>query len=323
MYSPKNMMVTGGCGFIGSNFINYMLETYDDIFILNVDKLDYCADIQNVKSFESERYQLVISDINNTSCISSMLKRYNIDCIVHFAAQSHVDNSFGNSIQFTEDNILGTHCLLECARDYGKIKLFLHISTDEVYGEVDRNHPGCEEEKSLLNPSNPYAASKAAAEFLVRSYYHSFKLPIIITRSNNVYGKRQYNEKLIPRFITNLIENKKCPIHGEGLSRRNFIYVEDVCKAVDTIMRKGKINGIYNIGSSDEYNVLEVLQHLLTLLDIDKTMNEVSEIVEDRLFNDSRYCVNSKKLEELGWKQETNFIQGLIKTIEYYKSKKI
>ena len=323
MYSPKNMMVTGGCGFIGSNFINYMLKTYDDIFILNVDKLDYCADIQNVKSFEPERYQLVISDINNTSCISSMLKRYNIDCIVHFAAQSHVDNSFGNSIQFTEDNILGTHCLLECARDYGKIKLFLHISTDEVYGEVDRNHPGCEEEKSLLNPSNPYAASKAAAEFLVRSYYHSFKLPIIITRSNNVYGERQYNEKLIPRFITNLIENKKCPIHGEGLSRRNFIYVEDVCKAIDTIMRKGKINGIYNIGSSDEYNVLEVLQHLLTLLDIDKTMNEVSEIVEDRLFNDSRYCVNSKKLEELGWKQETNFIQGLIKTIEYYKSKKI
>ena len=300
-----------------------MLKTYDDIFILNVDKLDYCADIQNVKSFEPERYQLVISDINNTSCISSMLKRYNIDCIVHFAAQSHVDNSFGNSIQFTEDNILGTHCLLECARDYGKIKLFLHISTDEVYGEVDRNHPGCEEEKSLLNPSNPYAASKAAAEFLVRSYYHSFKLPIIITRSNNVYGERQYNEKLIPRFITNLIENKKCPIHGEGLSRRNFIYVEDVCKAIDTIMRKGKINGIYNIGSSDEYNVLEVLQHLLTLLDIDKTMNEVSEIVEDRLFNDSRYCVNSKKLEELGWKQETNFIQGLIKTIEYYKSKKI
>jgi dTDP-glucose 4,6-dehydratase len=300
-----------------------MLVTYDDIFILNVDKLDYCADIQNVKSFEPERYQLVISDINNTSCISSMLKRYNIDCIVHFAAQSHVDNSFGNSIQFTEDNILGTHCLLECARDYGKIKLFLHISTDEVYGEVDRNHPGCEEEKSLLNPSNPYAASKAAAEFLVRSYYHSFKLPIIITRSNNVYGERQYNEKLIPRFITNLIENKKCPIHGEGLSRRNFIYVEDVCKAVDTIMRKGKINGIYNIGSSDEYNVLEVLQHLLTLLDIDKTMNEVSEIVQDRLFNDSRYCVNSKKLEELGWKQETNFIQGLINTIEYYKSKKI
>ena len=252
-----------------------------------------------------------------------MLRRYNIDTIIHFAAQSHVDNSFGNSIQFTEDNVLGTHCLLECARDYGKIKLFLHISTDEVYGEVDKNHPGCEEEKSLLNPTSPYAATKAAAEFLVRSYYHSFKLPIIITRGNNVFGPRQYPEKLIPRFITNLIENKKCPIHGEGLSRRNFIYVEDVCKAVDTIMRKGKINGIYNIGSSDEYNVLEVLQHLLTLLDIDKTMNEVSEIVEDRLFNDSRYCVNSKKLEVLGWKQETNFMQGLIKTIEYYKSKKI
>ena len=323
MYKPKNIMVTGGCGFIGSNFINYMLETYDDIFILNVDKLDYCADIKNVICNDPTKYQLAISDINNTSCISSMLRRYNIETIINFAAQSHVDNSFGNSIQFTEDNVLGTHCLLECARDYGKIKLFLHISTDEVYGEVDLNHPGCEEEKSLLNPSNPYAASKAAAEFLVRSYYHSFKLPIIITRSNNVFGPRQYPEKLIPKFITNLIENKKCPIHGQGLSRRNFIFTEDVCKAVDTILRKGKINGIYNIGSSDEYNVLEVLQHLLTLLDIDKSMEEVSEMVEDRLFNDSRYCVNSSKLEELGWKQETNFIQGLIKTIEYYKSKKI
>jgi dTDP-glucose 4,6-dehydratase len=320
MYSPKNILVTGGCGFIGSNFINYMLETYHDIFILNIDKLDYCADTNNVKEFSPDKYQLVVSDINNTSCISSMLRRYNIDTIIHFAAQSHVDNSFGNSIQFTEDNVLGTHCLLECARDYGKIKLFLHISTDEVYGEVDRNHPGCEEEKSLLNPTSPYAATKAAAEFLVRSYYHSFKLPIIITRGNNVYGPNQYPEKLIPRFITNLLQNKKCPIHGDGLSRRNFIYVLDVCKAVDTIMRKGKINEIYNIGSGDEYNVLEILQHLMALLDIDKSIEEVSEKVEDRLFNDSRYCVNSAKLEKLGWEQETNFIQGIIKTIDYYEA---
>ena len=321
MYSPTNILVTGGCGFIGSNFINFLLSTYDDIFILNIDKLDYCADTNNVLCNDPKKYQLVISDINNTSFVSSMLRRYNIDTIVHFAASSHVDNSFGNSIQFTEDNILGTHSLLECAREYRKIKLFLHISTDEIYGEVDRNHPGCEEEKSLLNPTNPYAATKAAAEFLVRSYYHSFKLPIIITRSNNVYGPNQYPEKLIPRFITNLLQNKICPIHGEGLSRRNFIFSEDVCKAVDTIMRKGKINEIYNIGSSDEYNVLEVLQHLLTLLDIDKTMDEVSEMVEDRLFNDFRYCVNSTKLENLGWKQETSFIEGLIKTIEYYKEK--
>jgi dTDP-glucose 4,6-dehydratase len=251
-----------------------------------------------------------------------MLRRYNIDTIIHFAAQSHVDNSFGNSIQFTEDNVLGTHCLLECARDYGKIKLFLHISTDEVYGEVDRNHPGCEEEKSLLNPTSPYAATKAAAEFLVRSYYHSFKLPIIITRGNNVYGPNQYPEKLIPRFITNLLQNKKCPIHGDGLSRRNFIYVDDVCRAVDIIMRKGKINEIYNIGSNDEYNVLEILEHLINLLGMeDKSIEEVSEKVEDRLFNDSRYCVNSTKLESLGWEQETNFIIGLVKTIDYYQQK--
>jgi len=313
----RNILVTGGCGFIGSNFINYMIDTYEDVFIVNIDRLDYCSNVKNV--YHKERYQLVVSDLNNYAIVREILNQYNINIIVHFAAQSHVDNSFGNSIQFTRDNVLGTHTLLECARDYGKLDRFIHISTDEVYGEVDSEHKGCNE-KSLLNPTNPYAATKAAAEFLVRSYYHSFKLPVIITRGNNVYGPRQYPEKLIPRFITKLIKREKCPIHGEGKTRRNFIYVDDVSKAVDAILNKGEINEIYNIGSDDEYSVKEVLTMLLQNMGIDKELEDMCEYVEDRAFNDSRYCIDSNKIVNLGWSKQISFEEGLNKTIEWYKS---
>lgn len=313
----RNILVTGGCGFIGSNFINYMLDTYKDVFIVNIDRLDYCANVKNV--YHKERYQLVVSDLNNYSIVRELLNQYNINIIIHFAAQSHVDNSFGNSIQFTRDNVLGTHTLLECARDYGKLDRFIHISTDEVYGEVDIEHKGCNE-KSLLNPTNPYAATKAAAEFLVRSFYHSFKLPIIITRGNNVYGPRQYPEKLIPRFITKILKGEKCPIHGEGKTRRNFIYVDDVSKAVDAILNKGIINEIYNIGSDDEYSVKEVLDKLIQNMAINKNIEDLCEYVEDRAFNDSRYCIDSRKLENLGWSKKISFEEGLNKTIEWYKT---
>jgi len=309
----RNILVTGGCGFIGSNFINYMIKNYTDVFIVNIDRLDYCADVNNVKY--KERYQLVVSDLNNYSIVSKILTDYNIEYVVHFAAQSHVDNSFGNSIQFTKDNVLGTHTLLECVRVYGKLKRFVHISTDEVYGEVDTEHKGCNE-KSLLNPTNPYAATKAAAEFLVRSYYHSFKLPVIITRGNNVYGPRQYPEKLIPRFITKLFHGEKCPIHGKGETRRNFIYVDDVSRAVDTILNKGVINEIYNIGSNDEYSVKDVLDILIKEMRVER--EDVFEYVEDRAFNDFRYCVDSSKLESLGWKKEVSFLEGIRKTIAWY-----
>jgi UDP-glucose 4,6-dehydratase len=311
----KNLLVTGGCGFIGSNFINYMLDTYKDIKIVNIDKLDYCSDINNV--YHKERYKLIVSDINNSFNIKNVLENHCIDIVVHFAAQSHVDNSFGNSIQFTRDNVMGTHTLLECCRVYGKIEKFVHISTDEVYGEVDTEHQGCNE-KSLLNPTNPYAATKAAAEFLVRSYYHSFKLPVVITRGNNVYGPRQFPEKLIPRFISNLLIGKLCPIHGEGKTRRNFIYVDDVSKAVDTILRNGEINEIYNIGSDDEFSVMDVLKTLIEEMGIKESVEEVSEFVEDRAFNDFRYCIDSSKLEKLGWEKTIEFKEGIKKTILWY-----
>lgn len=323
-YKAKNILVTGGCGFIGSNFINYMLDTYSDIFILNIDKMNYCATVKNIKEEyrnNSNRYKLEISDINNKNLVLLSLTHYNIDTIIHFAAESHVDNSFGNSLEFTISNILGTHTLLECSKVYGMIQRFIHISTDEVFGEVDIEHEGCSE-KSLLNPTNPYAATKAGAEFLVKSYYHSFNLPIIITRGNNVYGPNQYPEKLIPRFITKLLKGEKCPIQGTGLTRRNFIYSEDVAKAVDTILRKGEINNIYNIGSKDEYSVIEILKILLDSMNIDKKIEEVSENIEDRPFNDFRYAIQTEKLESLGWKKETDFFEGINKTISYYKTSK-
>jgi dTDP-glucose 4,6-dehydratase/UDP-glucose 4,6-dehydratase len=321
-YKPIKILVTGGAGFIGSNFINYMLDTYPDIFILNIDKLSYVSNIKNIDEKyrnDSSRYKLEISDINNKNLVLLCLKHYSIDTIVHFAAESSVDNSFGNSLEFTFSNVLGTHTLLECARVYGNIQRFIHISTDEVFGEVDIDHEGCTE-KSLLNPTNPYAATKAGAEFIVKSYYHSFKLPVIITRGNNVFGPCQYPEKLIPRFITKLLKGEKCPVQGSGMSRRNFIYVEDVAKAVDMILRRGEINNIYNIGSKDEYNVIEILKILMDRMYIDKNIEEVSEYVEDRIFNDFRYAIQTEKLESLGWKKETDFFEGINKTISYYKS---
>ena len=229
-----NILVTGGCGFIGSNFINYILKTHNHIKIFNIDCLNYCANVKNV--FDHPNYKFINGNITSKDLVLHILNEYSIDAIIHFAAQSHVDNSFDNSLQYTTDNVMGTHVLLQASKEYGKIKKFLHFSTDEVYGEVDLEHPGCHE-KSLLNPTNPYAATKAAAEFLVRSYYHSFNLPVVIVRCNNVYGPNQYPEKLIPKFIKLLREGKSLTIHGNGSTRRNFIWAEDVAIATELIFK--------------------------------------------------------------------------------------
>jgi UDP-glucose 4,6-dehydratase len=317
----KNILVTGGCGFIFSNFINFMLEKYDNIFIVNIDKLDYCANENNIeeKFRNSNRYKLIIADINNKEIILNILRRYSIDTVVHGAAQSHVDNSFGNSIQFTIDNILGTHNLIECCRVYNKINRFIHMSTDEVYGERKLEDDSCDEEKSLLEPTSPYAAAKCGAEFIVKSYYHSFKLPIVIIRCNNVFGPRQYPEKLIPRFITHLLKGEKCPIQGSGLSRRNFIFTEDVCNAINIVLIKGQINKIYNIGSTYEYSVIDILSYLNKALNINKPLNEISDYIEDRAFNDFRYTVNCERLKSLGWDLNYSFDEGMKKTIDWYQ----
>lgn len=295
-----NILVTGGCGFIGSNFINYILKKDKTIKIFNIDCLNYCANEKNIVNHHN--YKFIKGNITSKDLVLHILNEYSIDAIIHFAAQSHVDNSFDNSLQYTTDNVMGTHVLLQASKEYGKIKKFLHFSTDEVYGEVDLEHPGCHE-KSLLNPTNPYAATKAAAEFLVRSYYHSFKLPVVIVRCNNVYGPNQYPEKLIPKFIKLLKEGKKLTIHGKGDTRRNFIWAEDVSIATELIFNKGVLNEVYNIGTTQEFSVMDVAKLLVEKLTDDKTLENHIEFVEDRPFNDFRYSVDTTLLKSLGWEE--------------------
>ena len=299
----RRLLVTGGCGFIGSNFINYILssDTSGSVWVYNIDCINYCASEQNVTPHP--RYKFLRGNITSKDLLSHILTEYEITDIVHFAAQSHVDNSFDNSLQYTIDNVLGTHTLLQAAKEYGRLRRFLHFSTDEVYGEVELDHPGCSE-RSLLNPTNPYAATKAAAEFIVRSYHHSFRLPTIIVRCNNVYGPNQYPEKLIPKFIKLLAEGKKLTIHGQGATRRNFIWALDVAKATKLILERGDVHSIYNIGTSQEKTVLDIAALLVRLMTPDGVLERHIEYVEDRPFNDFRYSVDSSHLRALGWREE-------------------
>ena len=314
MNEYKRILVTGGCGFIGSNFINYLKTKIPEIFIVNIDKIDYCSNNEGIN-----HDVLIIGSTTDKVLITSILNNYDIDTIINFAAQTHIDNSFINPLEFTKDNILGTHVLIETVRSYGKIKKFIHISTDEVYGDVNMEHLGCCE-NDILNPTNPYSATKAGAEHIIRSYYYSYKLPILIIRCNNVYGNRQYKEKLIPKFINLLLENKKCSIHGEGITRRNFIHVDDVCNAIITVLAKGELNNVYNIGCSNEFSVMDIAKMLIDNLKPDSNINDWIEFVADRNYNDFRYSINTNKLISLGWKEEIDFNEGLLKTIDYYKS---
>jgi dTDP-glucose 4,6-dehydratase len=319
------ILITGGCGFIGSNYINSLLKSdrfNEDTFdcVINIDKLDYCASENNVDTHS--KYIFVKGSICDKELLEALFKKYNIMYIIHFAAQTHVDNSFDNSISYTNDNILGTHQLIECCRLYGNIKKFIHMSTDEVYGELSIS---CDNsiETSLLNPTNPYAATKAGAEFIVRSYYYSYGIPIVIIRCNNVYGARQYPEKIIPKFITLLKENKKLTIHGTGLTRRNFIYIDDVVNAINIIAAKGVDNNVYNIGSADEYNVIEIATILLNhIKGCDEKIEDWTEYTKDRNFNDFRYAIDTQKLNNIGWKKTINFDEGLKRTIEWYMNYK-
>lgn len=324
-YIPSTLLVTGGCGFIGSNFINKYHEAHPHVKIVNVDRLDYCASEDNLDSPHSSWYSFYACDITNADTIKYILKRHKPDAIVHFAAQSHVDNSFGNSLAFTRDNVVGTHTLLECCRTEldTVLKRFVHISTDEVYGEVAADHPGCTEQ-SLLNPTNPYAASKAAAEFFVRSYNHSYGLPTIITRGNNVYGPRQYPEKVVPRFIQQVLKGERMTVQGTGLATRNFIHVYDVASAVATILHKGAVGQIYNIGGDCELPVLEVARRVLDIMrpaDVGNLSSSWIEWVPDRLFNDRRYAVKNDALVALGWSPTIGFTNGLRETVEWYVQK--
>lgn len=256
----------------------------------------------------------------STDFLRHLFTEHKIDTVLHFAAQSHVDNSFGNSIEFTRTNTLGTHTLLEVARLAGEqIKLFVYVSTDEVYGE-NTEQSGAFHESYVLSPQNPYAASKAAGEMFARSYYHSFKMPLIITRGNNTFGPHQYPEKLIPKFINLISQGKKCCLHGDGSNQRSFVFCEDVAEAFDTIMHKGVVGETYNIGTKFEITNKEVTYTLLKLMRPDlKDPDTVIEYVRDRAINDKRYWVDYNKIASLGWAPKTSFEEGLKRTIAWYK----
>jgi len=312
----QNLLITGGCGFIGSNFINYYFNKNPYINIINFDAMYYCASKDNINSEirTSPRYILVKGNLCSYDLVYSILNTHNITHVIHFAAQSHVQNSFDDSMQYTRDNIVGTHTLLEACRKYNKIQRFIHVSTDEVYGESMINiNEDKKTEESILCPTNPYAATKAGAELIAQSYYHSFKMPIIITRGNNVYGPNQYPEKLIPRFIKLLKENHKVTIQGDGQHLRAFLHVLDVCNAFEIILEKGQIGEIYNIGSDEhtEYRVLDIAHLLIKLIKNTDDYNKWIEYIEDRPFNDKRYHISNQKLKDIGWNIYVDFMDGL------------
>lgn len=310
-----NVLVTGGCGFIGSNFINHYFYSNPSVNIINIDVMYYCANELNISEEirKSSRYVFTKGSICDFELVKIVLEKYNITHIVHFAAQSHVQNSFEDSLQFTRDNILGTHTLLECCRKYGRLTKFIHVSTDEVYGESMLSENNKKTEESILCPTNPYAATKAGAELIAQSYYHSYKLPIIITRGNNVFGPNQYPEKLIPLFIKLLKEDKKVTIQGNGSCRRAFLHVYDVARAFSIILEKGGVGEIYNIGSdeSTEYSVLEISQFLIKMIKKTENYDEWITYIEDRPYNDTRYYISNNKVKDLGWTIEVDFFEGL------------
>ncbi|KAI9145583.1 hypothetical protein BKA69DRAFT_1048465 [Paraphysoderma sedebokerense] len=260
--SIKNVLVTGAAGFIGSFLVRKLVHLYPEVMIHGIDKLDYCASLKSLEGLgERPNFEFIKGDVTSADFMFYLIREKKIDTIIHLAAQTHVDNSFGDSFEFTKNNVMGTHVLLEAAKIH-KIRRFIHVSTDEVYGEISRNSPNAQEE-SILEPSNPYSATKAAAECLVKAYHKSFGLPVIITRSNNVFGPYQYPEKIIPKFICLLLAGKKCYIHGNGSNSRKYLYVSDVCDALDIILHQGEIGQVYNIGTDYEITNLQLAKYLI------------------------------------------------------------
>ena len=307
------ILITGGCGFIGSNFINnFFYKT--DLHIINVDNLYYCASVNNVKMDirKNDRYTFIKGNICSIDLINYIRDSFKIIYVLHMAAQSHVQNSFEESLQFTNDNVLGSHVLLECFRKSKILKRFIHVSTDEVYGDLNYNKD-INVENSILCPTNPYAATKAAAELIAQSYIKSFNMPIIITRGNNVYGPNQYPEKIIPKFIKLLKQNKKVTIQGLGDNLRSYLHINDVCDAFELIIKSGNIGEIYNIGSDQdsEYSVLDIAKILIKKIKKTEDYDNWIKYIEDRPYNDKRYYISNDKLKKLGWTIKVNFLEGI------------
>jgi len=305
-------LITGGAGFIGSNFIHYLFEKYEDIEVINLDKLTYAGNLDNLKDIEKQKgYEFVKGDICDQQLVEKVMK--DCDYVVNFAAESHVDRSIGAPDDFIRTDVFGTFVLLESARKYS-IKKFIQISTDEVYGSIEN---GSFKETDPLLPSSPYSASKAGADRLAYSYFVTYGLPVIVTRCSNNFGPYQYPEKLIPLFVTNAIENKQLPLYGDGKNVRDWIFVMDHCDAIDFIRQHGKDGEVYNIGGNNERTNVEITNIILEQLGKPK---DLIKHVKDRPGHDRRYAVDCSRLSRLGWQPKHPFRDAMQLTIDWYRN---
>ena len=315
------LLITGGAGFIGSNFILYWLKNHPRDEIINFDKLTYAGNLDNLQSVaDNPNYTFVKGDIVNGKEVDSVMKN-DIDCVVHFAAESHVDRSIEGPQEFVKTNVLGTQVLLDAALHYG-VSRFHHVSTDEVFGALPLNSSEKFNEKTKYDPHSPYAASKAGSDHLVNAYYHTYGLPITITNCSNNYGPYQFPEKLIPLAITNLLQNKKVPVYGDGLYVRDWLYVEDHCRAIETVLEKGKIGETYCVGGMTKgISNLEVIKMICGFMG--KSEDSI-EFIKDRPGHDRKYAVDWTKIhKELGWSPQSSFHECLKKTVRWYREKKL
>ena len=329
----KTYLVTGGAGFIGSNFIHYMLKKYNDVKIINVDKLTYAGNLENLVDVENNKnYKFVHADICNVQAITDIFKENNIDYVVNFAAESHVDRSIKNPEIFIKTNIEGTVNLLNIAKKfwtsgddlYKDGCKFLQVSTDEVYGSLGEN--GYFMETTPLNPHSPYSASKAGADMIVKAYFDTYKLPINITRCSNNYGPYQFPEKLIPLIINNTLNHNDLPVYGDGMNIRDWLYVKDHCKAIDMVINKGKLGEVYNVGGHNERTNITIVKTIINHIKkyVDDSVNEtLIKYVKDRKGHDKRYGIDPEKIRrDLGWYPESTFEVGIKETINWYLDNK-
>jgi len=309
-----NLLVTGGCGFIGSNFVRYFLSAHPNDTIVNFDKITYAGNPENLEGVdENSRYHFVKEDICDRQAVVAAMERYEIDMVVNFAAESHVDRSITGPAVFIQTNVAGTGVMLDAARERG-LKRFLQVSTDEVYGSLGAE--GKFTEHTPLHPNSPYAASKASADLLALAYFHTFGLPVVITRCSNNYGPYQFPEKLLPLMIANAIDGKKLPVYGDGLNVRDWLFVLDHCTAIDAVLRNGMLGEIYNIGGNNEWKNIDIVKLLLKILGKPESL---ISFVKDRQGHDRRYAIDAAKVSsELGWQPSVTFEQGLEQTVTWY-----
>jgi dTDP-glucose 4,6-dehydratase len=307
-----NLLVTGGAGFIGSCFISQILNKYPDYKVINLDLLTYAGNLENLKDVENNpNYKFVHGDICDKKLVRELISQ--VDCCLNFAAESHVDRSITDPDVFINTNIVGTHNLLTAAKEL-KLSRYVQVSTDEVYGTLGKT--GYFTEDTPIAPNSPYSASKASADMIVRSYFETFKQPVLITRCSNNYGPYQFPEKLIPLFISNILQDKQVPVYGDGMNIRDWLYVYDHCSAIDTVLHKGKEGEVYNIGGNNEKPNIEITK--LLLKELGKTESLI-KYVEDRLGHDRRYAIDSSKIQkELGWEPSVTFEEGIKLTIQWY-----